>query len=257
MNEIRTVALIGNGNVANALGHAWQRQGIHIAVFCNRSGVLPEGFETNDATIVSQPRDISSRVDAVLIATSDDAVFDVIAELPAGPFFIHFSGCLPNPKTPGAVLWPIQSIVPGTNDSNQSFPMAISCDSEHLGVVTAFADLIASEMHVLTELERQTAHITAVFAANFTNHCFAIAQELCERAGLSWELFRPITECIALQGVTGISAMHQTGPSIRKDQTVIDAHQELLDQHPEFKSVYSALNASIQSFHHSPENKKQ
>lgn len=248
MKEIHTIALIGKGNVAMALGLAWEKQGIHIAVFCNREGILPDGFTGNDALLVKDPTKIPDHVDAILVATSDDAVMDIIDQVPTGPLVIHFSGCLPTPSGHAAVIWPIQSIVPGKTHSASNFPVAVTCTSNRTHSVTAFAQLVATDVLHFTEVERQTAHLTAVFAANFTNHCFAIAQRLCANAGLSWELFQPIAQHIANQGIRGNSATHQTGPAIRKDQMVLDAHDALLDEYPDFKTIYTALSKSIQSF---------
>lgn len=248
MNEIHTIALIGKGKVAKALGLAWENQGIHIACFCNREGILPDGFAGNDTLLLKDPAHISNRVDAILVATSDDAVMDIIDQLPAGPLVIHFSGCLPTPAGHAAVLWPIQSIVPGKTHSATNFPIAMTCASHHSRSLKAFAQLVATDVHLFTEVERQTAHLTAVFAANFTNHCFAIAQRLCANAGLSWELFQPIAQHISDQAIRGNSATHQTGPAIREDQMVLDAHEALLDEYPDFKTIYTALSKSIQSF---------
>lgn len=248
MNTIHTIALIGKGNVAMALGLAWEKKGIHIAAFCNRKGILPDGFAGNDTLLLKDPARIPDRVDAILVATSDDAVMGIIDELPIGPLVIHFSGCLPTPNGQAAVLWPIQSIVPGKTHSATDFPIAMTCASDHSRSLKAFAKLVATDVRHFTEVERQTAHLAAVFAANFTNHCFAIAQRLCANAGLSWELFQPIAQHIANQGIRGNSAIHQTGPAIRKDQMVLDAHEALLDEYPDFKTIYTALSKSIQSF---------
>ena len=256
MIAIQTVALIGKGNVARALGRAWQNSGINIAAYCNRTAELPEGLEHQDALLTSDPSKIPSDVDAILVAVSDDAINDVIQQLPSGPLVIHFSGCMPNPLQEGGVLWPIQSIAPDAEPTSNSYPIALSCSSSARNVLHKFAQLIASELHELSEKERQTAHLTAVFAANFANHCFAIAQELCKRASLSWDLFQPIAEHIASQGFAGTSKYHQTGPAMRQDHSALDAHQKLLKEHPEFESLYQALTQSIQSFHHTPEKLK-
>lgn len=256
MDGIRTVALIGKGNVAKALGTAWQKRGVQILAFCNRSAILPAGFADENALLLSDAGQIPGHVDAILVAVSDDAVLETIHQLPEGPLVIHFSGCLPNPNRPGGVLWPIQSIADEEDKSAPSYPMALSCSLEVRDQMFSFGQLIASEIHELHETERQTAHLTAVFAANFTNHCFAIAQELCQRAALSWDLFRPIAARVVEQGIAGTSKKNQTGPAMRNDESVLDAHQLLLDLHPEFQPVYRALSASIQSFHIDPKQPK-
>jgi predicted short-subunit dehydrogenase-like oxidoreductase (DUF2520 family) len=256
MNDIKTVALVGNGNVAMVLGSAWQRQGIHIAAFCNRSATVPTGLARENAQIISNPTQIPSNVDAILVAVTDDAIHEVIEQLPTKPLVIHFSGCMPDPVQSGGVLWPIQSIVPHLKSENEGFPIALSCSKSAHKAMTNFAKLIASEVYELSETERQTAHLTAVFAANFTNHCFALAQELCNRAGLPWDLFRPIARKIVEQAVQGTSKQHQTGPAVRQDQSALDAHLKLLVTHPEFKPVYTALSSSIESLHHASENPK-
>lgn len=144
MDGIRTIALIGKGNVATALGTAWQKRGIQILAFCNRSAILPTGFEEENALLLSDVAQIPRHVDAILVAVSDDAVLETIRQLPEGPLVIHFSGCLPNPSRPGGVLWPIQSIISEVDQSSKGYPMALSCSLDVREKMLRFGQLIAS-----------------------------------------------------------------------------------------------------------------
>lgn len=251
MNSIQRIGLIGSGNIANVLGRSWLEQGIEIAACYNRK---QEPLDWNSGLHpVSSPSKMPDTLDAILIATSDNAVFDIISELPRGPLVIHFSGALPLPNRPGAAIWPIQSVRKENENTNATFPLVLNAtDSSVETRLIPFAEKVATELHCLSTEKRQAAHLAAVFASNFSNHSLSIAQSLTEKAGIPWSTFQPIVQTVLEQGTLGHSFAQQTGPSLRREADVIQSHRQALEQQPIWLALYDAMNASIQQMHLSP-----
>lgn len=248
MKTIQRIGLIGSGNVATTLGRAWIEHGIEIVACYNRKQA-PLSWNS-DLQPLASPKDFASTLDAILVATSDDSVFEIIADLPAGPLVVHFSGSLPLPARPGGAIWPIQSIRKESHSAGSTFPLVLNAtDNEAQHLLQPFAQKIASQLHSLSDTERKAAHLAAVFASNFSNHSLSIAQALAAKSGLPWSTFKPLVQTILEQGTLGASFNQQTGPALRREEHVLQAHREALKTNPEWLSVYEAMAASIQGMH--------
>ncbi len=247
MSAIQRIGLIGSGNIAQVLGKAWAERGIEIVACYNRK---QEAMLWNGLQPVESPAHLPQELDAVLVATSDDTVFELIETIPDGPLVVHFSGALPLPNRPGASIWPIQSIRKENTQTRSSFPLVLNAtDTEVEKRLIPFAEKIASELHCLTTEQRQAAHLAAVFASNFSNHSLSIAQALTAKTGLPWSTFQPLVQTILNQGILGLSFAQQTGPAFRRETSVISSHRDALSQDPISLAVYDAMTESIQSMH--------
>ena len=99
------------------------------------------------------------------------------------------------------------------------------------------------------KLQANTLHVAAVFACNFTNHLFGLAQELLEEKGLDYELLKPLIEETLSKIEMNDPVSVQTGPAIREDQATIQAHLELLKHNPALSELYTKLSQSIVNLH--------
>lgn len=247
------VIVFGSGNVATSLGRAWEANGVVIAGFCNRKGIVPPGFITTDAPCFTQPESIDVEADFALVAVRDEFVFSVINALPSGLTPIHFSGALRNPDT-GGVIWCAQSIQPHAPELMKEVPMVITAnDSATREVLTQLAGRISTRLFPTMEEKRQKGHLTAVFAVNFTNHALAIAQQLSSEADLPWDWFIPMIEATSQGAIEGNAAARQTGPGLRREEAVIQAQLQALSTHPAWRKFYEAATESIQSLHEKPD----
>ena len=74
-NDTPRVIVFGSGNVATSLGRAWEANGVIIAGFCNRRGVVPPGFTSTDAPCFKHSSEIDVAADYALLAVRDEVVF--------------------------------------------------------------------------------------------------------------------------------------------------------------------------------------
>lgn len=251
MSSIQRVGIVGNGHVANVLGPLWLKEGIEFVACSVRQNTLPAWLESASTSpavqLVNGPENMLTNLDAFLLAVSDDAIESVAHSLPKGPLVIHFSGTISTLDRPGGVIWPVQSL----HRDRDSAPTELTClvephdmDPE---VLLSFARHIATHLHLASAGSRQKAHLAAVFAANFSNHALAVAQELIEQTKVPWDTFAPLIQGILQEGLNGHSASKQTGPAIRRDSSVIRAHRATLQGRDQWLELYDAMTASIQS----------
>ena len=246
------VIVFGSGNVATSLGRAWEASGITIAGFCNRSGIVPQGFTSTDAPCFTEASAIDVDADYALIAVRDEAVFTIIEQLPPHLIPVHFSGALHNPDR-GGVIWCAQSIQPHKPELVEGIPMVITSNDERTrDELTALAGRVSNRLFPSSEEQRQKGHLTAVFAVNFTNHALAIAQQLAEEAELPWDWFVPMIEATSQGALTGKAIDRQTGPAIRREDAIIRSQLAALEAHPAWYKFYKAATESIQHLHDSP-----
>ena len=246
------VIVLGSGNVATSLGRAWEANGISIAGFCNRRGIVPQGFKSIQAPCFTNPSDIDVAADYALIAVKDEAIFSTIEQLPPHLTPVHFSGAQRNPDR-GGVIWCAQSVQPNKPEHVAKIPMVITSNDEvMLEKLTALAGCISSHLFPSTEEKRQKGHLTAVFAVNFTNHTLAIAQKLAEEAQLPWDWFVPMIEAMSQGAIEGKAYERQTGPGLRREDAIIRSQIKALEAHPAWQKFYEAATSSIQQLHNKP-----
>ena len=93
--------------------------------------------------------------------------------------------------------------------------------------------------------ERRYLHLAAVFACNFSNHCYALAAEILARHGMAFDALLPLIEETAQKVRTMHPRDAQTGPAVRFDENVIQAQLQLLADQPHLQELYMQLSQSI------------
>jgi hypothetical protein len=84
-----------------------------------------------------------------------------------------------------------------------------------------------------------------VFANNFTNHMYVIAEEILQKHKLPFDLIRPLIAETAAKAQEMSPLESQTGPAVRNDQSVIKRQLSLFKKHPELKKIYTGISAEI------------
>jgi predicted short-subunit dehydrogenase-like oxidoreductase (DUF2520 family) len=92
--------------------------------------------------------------------------------------------------------------------------------------------------------QRKVLHLAAVFACNFPNNLYAIAQGLLAEHHLDFNLLRPLILETAQKVQHSYPAEVQTGPAVRGDRQTMLAHLALLPDDV-LKQVYESLSQSI------------
>ena len=86
-----------------------------------------------------------------------------------------------------------------------------------------------------------------MFACNFTNHCYALAEDIMGKVNLPFTDLLPLIEATTQKLRTTPPAQGQTGPAARADRTVMNAQADLLKDDATMKQIYELMSESIMS----------
>lgn len=240
------ISIIGTGNLAQILGRAL----IHlpklniIQIFGRQTHLAQALAQELGAEPCSHWPDFDLRKpDLVLLAVKDDALPQLAQTLAAlsqeqgaSPLLAHCSGASPSsvlqvygPRI--GIFYPLQTFTAGQTVDFKYIPFCIYAPNpQDLSLLQQLAQDLSTNIHVLDDAQRASLHLAAVFANNFSNFLWIIAEQLCQSEGLPFDLLRPLIAQTA-QKVNIDSPQHcQTGPAKRGDEHTLARHRALLQE---------------------------
>lgn len=237
--ETQRINIIGRGNVGWHLTEAFKNL-LHVTVVNPRNPAL----------------EIDTNADLTIIAVSDDAIESVVKSLPPlKGIIVHTAGSvgldiLASRSEKIGVFYPLQTFTKGKPINYSDIPYLLEvADDAYFEELYQFAALIGKDIRQVSSKQRKALHIAAVFACNFTNHMYVLADELLNRNSLDISLIKPlIKETFSKLEVLSPSQA-QTGPAVRGDQRIMNSHLEALNDDRELAEIYRLLSNSIQKIH--------
>lgn len=252
---IKKVVVIGAGRVATHLGHRLKAKGLAVVQVLNRTAAPARSLaQSLDAEWSDQWADVRTDADWLLLAVRDDAIAAVAGALSnyvPQALATHTSGA-----TPGTVLsphfrrfgvfYPLQSFSPERRPIWSTIPFCVdAADPADLAFLRKTGRQLGGRAWSVTDEQRATLHVAAVFANNFTNHCYAVAEALLAEQDLPFELLYPLMQETLAKALEHSPARMQTGPALRGDQATLQRHLALLAGHPDWQAMYTAVSRSI------------
>lgn len=165
--------------------------------------------------------------------------------------FLHTAGSMPMSVFKGmaqhyGVLYPMQTFSKQREVDFSIIPCFVEANDEFAQKqIEGMAREISGRVYELSSEDRKYLHLSAVFACNFANHCYAISQELLEEHGIPFDVMLPLINETAAKVHEMKPKDAQTGPAVRYDENVIGKQSKLLENHPHFKKVYDSMSKSI------------
>jgi predicted short-subunit dehydrogenase-like oxidoreductase (DUF2520 family) len=251
------ITLIGSGKTATALGKALVQAGHEFVQVWSRSEESAKELAGKiNASATTALSAIHTDADIYIIAVKDDAIQEVAKQLHISCKIVaHTSGIkskelLTIASANYGIFYPFVSMTKeSVTDFKTSLMMIEGSNKETSDTLLSLAKTISGNVRIVEESQRQSLHLAAVFAHNFTNHMYVIAEKILADKGLKFDDLRPLIAA-HIANVQQLSpATLQTGPAIRHDSTTIDTHLHLLDQNTELKQLYLAMTEAIQLWH--------
>ena len=246
------ICIIGSGNVAHFMGkkllHSQHQVVQIISPNIEHARKLAEVLNCDYADIITN---INPIVDVVILAINDDAIKKIAPnDLLKTKIVIHTAGSVSlediqhlSPRT--ACIWPVYSISKNNLPSSDKIPLAVNFSiNEIKAPLMNLAQSMSSNVFLLNDEQKMIAHVSAVFANNFSNHLFAIAEKLLDKQHIPFDILMPLIKNTVEKLNTHSPADNQTGPAIRKDEKTIQKHVNLLTDSD--KIIYEMLTKSIQ-----------
>lgn len=251
----RTV-IVGAGRVAWHLAHRLAERGVPLAQILSRSEASARRLaEAIGAAYSIDFQEIERGAACYFLAVNDDAlpsVAGILASQNIGDGLVaHTSGA-----TPGVVLaehfarwgvfWPLQSFSLATQPHWSRVPICLHAGSEpDLRFLETMVRCVGAKSYRVDDAQRGHLHVAAVFANNFANHCFAVAEQILAEKGLPFDLLHPIMRETLAKALADSPAKMQTGPAIRGDEVTMRRQLLLLENHPRWQAIYQSISESI------------
>ena len=251
------VVMIGAGRVASQLAPALHAQGVAFAqVYSRTLSSAQQLAQRIGAEAVDAVDALCHDADCYLVSLTDEALLQLAPQLTKGreeALWVHTAGSVPMQLFEGkaqryGVLYPMQTFSKGVPVDFSTVSLFVEASSnESLQQLQQMASLLTTHVHEADSTQRKSLHVAAVMACNFVNHCYAMAQRWLEQQGLPFEAMLPLIDETARKVHQLKPTAAQTGPAIRADQQIVDAHLRLLATNPQLQQLYRTLSESISS----------
>lgn len=249
------ICIIGSGNVAHFMGKKLLRSEHQVLQIISsnidHARKLAEELKCDYSDLITN---INSEVDVIILAINDDALINFKTnEILKSKIVIHTAGSvsledIKHISNNMACIWPVYSISKNNLPSSNKIPLAVNFSSNEIkDALLNIANAISSNVFLLNDEQKNRAHLSAVFANNFSNHLFAIADKLLDEQNIPFEILMPLIKNTVEKLNNHSPFENQTGPAIRNDEKTIEKH--LLSLQNEDKQVYETLTKSIQALH--------
>ncbi len=247
------ITIIGSGNVATHLAAAFKNAGHHIVQVYSRdmqnAALLAYHVK---AEPINNLTEISSETDLFIIAVKDSAIGPVAEQLtPYKKLMAHTSGAtdlyaLSAFSDEFGVFYPLQTFSKIQAVDFRNVPLCIEGANEEIAsILQQLAQTISNKVYLVDSAQRKVLHLAAVFANNFPNYLYTIAQQILAKHDLDFDLLRPIILETAQKVQENLPAPMQTGPAIRNDEVTMNNHQQLLKDEPALQQLYTLLSQDI------------
>lgn len=251
------ISIIGTGNVATQLALGLEQKGLSVVEVYGRNASKAKALinKLYIANYVSSLDFRNSPADVFIICVSDNAIEEVAQNimLPPQALLLHTSGSVPmqlltNYHSNVGILYPLQSISLQKSTQWQEVNLVINCNQENtLPLLVKLASKLSPNVYRYSDEQRKAMHLAAVFGSNFTNHLLKIVKDIADAEGLDFGLFRSLILNTVQKAFDIGPEASQTGPAIRNDQGIIDAHLDMLKDSQGLEELYQMLTKHIQA----------
>jgi predicted short-subunit dehydrogenase-like oxidoreductase (DUF2520 family) len=253
MSAIKTITVIGTGNVSFHLVKAFLNGGLKVVQVVARTDASAERFSRSfNVPVISSAPTLLAETDLYILAVNDDKIKEAARALNLkGQLVVHTSGAVPMEHLSGTssntgVFYPLQTLTYGDDVDFKKIPVCIEAnDKENYERLEKIARKITSSVYDVDSDRRKILHLAAVFASNFSYHMFTIASALLQSVKVDPDILNPLILETARKAVHHQPGSAQTGPATRKDIEVMKKHLELLQDNEMYADIYRLLSESI------------
>jgi len=244
------IVIVGAGNVAWHLAKELQKNEQKILQVYNRSVEpaisLSQRLKCDFTTRIE---DINQNAD-LYILTVKDSVIQEVSELIKikKKLIVHTSGAVEQDiikhKRRG-VFYPLQTFSKEKKLNFKNIPFCIEAStSEDYSTLMRLATLLSPMVYNIDSNQRKVLHVAAVFACNFTNLMYMISDEILNDNNIPLDILYPLIKETATKISKHKPKEVQTGPAVRKDQSVIEDHLNYLKNGINY-DIYKLLSNNI------------
>lgn len=248
---MRSIVILGAGNVAFHLTRALIENTFNVRQIFNRT--LENAREIGEAHRIPYTDKISEleKAELYIIACADSGIEEFSHYIPFDDtLVVHTSGSSPMSVLKGdyrkGVIYPLQTFSKDRILRYDEIPFFVEAENKvDEEALFKLCSKISNEVHILPHAQRMQIQMCGVWANNFVNHLFYIANEICRENDLPFDVLRPLIEETASKIETLAPYDAQTGPAKRGDDVIINRHLDLLQNDSRLLEIYQVLTKSI------------
>jgi predicted short-subunit dehydrogenase-like oxidoreductase (DUF2520 family) len=250
---IMRITIIGSGNVATHLAAAFKNVGHRIVQVYSRDAHNAALLAYHvGAEAIDDLEQINPETDLFIISVKDDIIVSIVQSLTKHQkLIVHTSGAthieaLLAYTDNAGVFYPLQTLSKNKEVNFLTVPLCIEgADETITNQLVQLAQTISNNIYRIDSAQRKILHLAAVFACNFPNYLYSIAQQLLAQHDMEFNMLRPLILETAQKVQDHYPNEVQTGPAIRNDQTTMALHLQMLSDMPGLKAIYSLLSQEI------------
>ncbi|MBL1231729.1 MAG: DUF2520 domain-containing protein [Vicingaceae bacterium] len=256
MKPIKRISIIGSGNVAASVSKAIVNKGFTLVQVVGRKIVNVQALlaKLNSEQLIEAVTDfnrLNKEVDCFIVCVNDDAIVSVLKDFPfKDKLVVHTSGSVGLSVFSGfekyGVFYPLQTFSKENPIAFDEVPLCIEGNSKE--VVDELIELgktLSNKVVELNSQQREVLHLAAVFACNFSNYMYQVADELTTKNKIDFSILLSLINETANKIKKQSPKEAQTGPAKRNDQQTIDKHLAMLEDNPN-KELYQLITKLIQ-----------
>lgn len=247
------IAIIGAGNVATRLALEFNRLELNIVqVFSRTQRSALELASKLGTTCTTEIKNITPNADIYFICVPDKFIEPLCAKLQLGnKLLIHTAGSvdmnvLKVASSEYGVFYPMQTFSKFKESDLNQVPIFIEGSSQQSEeMLYEIGKMLSHKIYSINSEQRQYVHLAAVFACNFSNHMYGIAEDILKKNGIPFEILKPIIKETSEKIQKFQPRESQTGPAVREDMEILEKHEILLGNTPKYLEMYSLISKSI------------
>jgi len=256
----KKLAIIGAGNLATRLSIELHSRGAEIVQVYSRTvtSAIPLAKLTG-SSYVTQPDEITAEADIYLISVSDTALGELLSRINFNnKLIVHTAGSidmeeLSKYSSNYGVFYPLQTFSKYREVDFSTVPICIEANTpENENSLIQLAALLSEDIRLITSAQRKQMHLAAVFASNFANHMYAIAETILKKENLPFEIIEPLIAETAAKVKDMAPRAAQTGPANRNDKNIINEHLAMLEGNEQLQKIYALLSENIYEYSKMP-----
>lgn len=257
IQQQKQIVFIGAGNVATHFSYCLQQKGFRILAVYSRTTDSAESLAEKLGCKAYTTLGDLPNADIYIFCVKDDVLPEMIRQvgiLHPQALLIHTAGSVPlsvfsSHKGGKAIIYPLQTFSKERQVDWKNISILLEADKEETKeTIWSLVEGISSQIYEVDSEQRKWIHLAAVFACNFTNHCYAVATSLLKEKGLPFDLLIPLIDETVRKVHEMPPHIAQTGPAVRNDVAVMNAHEGMLEETPLVQEIYKLLSRSIYNF---------
>ena len=250
------ISLIGAGRVAHHLAHVLNAQHQIVQIYSRSLDKAQHLAAQIGAEAIAEVEQLHSDLDLLIIAVSDQAIAQVIQEVHHDlnhVLIVHTSGStslavIEHTHSRAGVFYPLQTFSFEREVNWLETPLFVEAtEQQDLEALTQLANSLSNQVYQYSSKQRQTLHLAAVFACNFSNYCYDMAQQIVDAEQVDFSLLYPLILETADKATKHNPKTMQTGPAMRGDQNILQMHGQLLARadRKDLQDIYALLSEGI------------